>query len=250
MDKKEGIWKWLFVSDMDDTILGDENALENLAENLRAHERDIVIAYNSSRPCASIRTSLAAHPGIPEPDYIIGALGTEIEDARSRQIVLDYSQELKSGWDRGAIARIIRDLGLQPHQDEFQTLLKASYNLPNHTEYRNVLDQLAANQIQAKVIYSGGINLDLIPKNADKGKAVEYLRQRLDLTPGRVVVAGDSGNDLDMFRHNFKGIVVGNADEDLKKLSGANIYHANATHANGVLEGLRFWKVIPQRNYS
>jgi len=238
-------WKWLFVSDVDDTLLGDETALENLARKLSGHRQSIVIAYNSSRPCASVRTSLATHPGIPEPDYIIGALGTEIEDARSRQLDLDYSQRLKVDWDRDSIAKMMHELGFQPHRDEYQTPYKASYNVSNMADYQIVLDHLDEKNIRVNVIYSGGVNLDLIPKNADKGLAVVDLRQLLNLPSERVVVAGDSGNDVDMFLHNFKGIVVGNADEDLKTLSGTNIYQAKADYADGVLEGLHFWGVVP-----
>jgi len=245
MVNKESIGKWLFVSDVDDTILGDEKALEILAGELDSHRQDILIAYNSSRPCASMRLSLIAHPTIPEPDFMIGALGTEIEDGQTGQPLLGYSQSLKVGWDRPLITRITQDLCLQPHQDEFQTPLKASYNLPNEELYRKVLIQLEENHIRAKIIYSGGKNLDLIPQNADKGAAVVFLKQQINILSERVVVAGDSGNDLDMFSHNFKGIVVGNADQDLKKLTGANIYQAKAAHAAGVLEGLRFWSVIP-----
>ncbi|MFU8773321.1 MAG: HAD family hydrolase, partial [Anaerolineales bacterium] len=41
-----------------------------------------------------------------------------------------------------------------------------------------------------------------------------------------------------------KGIVVGNADVELKRLKGPNIYHANNNYAAGVLEGLYYWGVI------
>lgn len=245
MVKCEGNPKWLLASDVDDTILGDANALGQLARVLSNHRHQVIISYNSSRPCASVRASLVAHHGIPEPDYIIGALGTEIENWRSMQLDLKYSEHLKAGWDRESIARLMDELGFQPHKDEYQTAYKASYHVSDAADYQKVLDQIGAKHLRAKVIYSGGVNLDLIPQNADKGLAVVYLRDQLDLPFERVVVAGDSGNDLDMFSHNFKGIVVGNADEDLKKLSGPNIYRARATHAQGVLEGLRYWGVVP-----
>jgi sucrose-phosphate synthase len=58
------------------------------------------------------------------------------------------------------------------------------------------------------------------------------------------VVAGDSGNDVEMFVAPFRGIVVGNADEDLKRLSGPHIYKAEKAHAAGLLEGLRYWGVL------
>ena len=59
-------------------------------------------------------------------------------------------------------------------------------------------------------------------------------------------MAGDSANDLDMFVAPFKGIVVGNAEAVLRDLATQHeyIYQARATHAAGVLEGLRYWGVV------
>jgi hypothetical protein len=42
--------KWLFVSDVDDTLLGDDGALELLSAELKKAADQIVVAYNSSRP--------------------------------------------------------------------------------------------------------------------------------------------------------------------------------------------------------
>jgi hydroxymethylpyrimidine pyrophosphatase-like HAD family hydrolase len=44
-----------------------------------------------------------------------------------------------------------------------------------------------------------------------------------------------------MFECGFCGIVVGNARDELKQLTGKSIYHARQTHAAGVLEGLGHW---------
>ena len=96
----------------------------------------------------------------------------------------------------------------------------------------------------AKVIFSGNKNLDIIPQAAGKGEVIEYLRQQLNISAKQVVVAGDSGNDVDMFIPPYRGIVVGNADPDLEQLKGDHIYHARAFYAAGVLEGLKYWQVV------
>lgn len=63
--------------------------------------------------------------------------------------------------------------------------------------------------------------------------------------PGQqVVVSGDSGNDVDMFIPPFRGIIVGNADADLRVLAGPHVYQAQARYAAGVLEGLQHWGVL------
>jgi sucrose-6F-phosphate phosphohydrolase len=236
---------WLFVSDVDDTLLGDDEALSQLAAQLDRVRDHMIIALNSSRPCASLRQSLAAQPQLPRPDYLIGALGTQIEAARSNQPLIEYEQRLQADWDRDRIAARMERFGFEPHAAEYQTTFKISYNVPGEENYRRVLSELETLHLPLKVIYSSNVNLDIIPRAADKGQAADFLRQHLSLSTDRVVVAGDSANDRDMFTSHFKGIVVANADAVLRALDGPTIYHARASHATGVREGLQYWGVIP-----
>ena len=90
--------RWLFVSDVDDTLLGNDESLAQLAEALQAAADNVVTAYNSSRPCASLRQSLASVPQLPTPNYLIGALGTEIQDGASGELMTDYTYHLNQGW--------------------------------------------------------------------------------------------------------------------------------------------------------
>lgn len=235
--------RFLFISDVDDTLLGDDDALSQLTDALNTNREEIAIAFNSSRPCASIRKSIEQSPNLPRPDYVIGALGTEIEHFETGQNISGYIQYLMNGWRRDEVAALMNEMGFSAHDPEFQTAFKASYHVPGE-QYKKVLEQLEEKQMEVKVIYSGNGNLDIIPTGADKGNAVEFMRQILGFEREQVIVAGDSGNDLDMFTHGFKGIVVGNADETLRSLSEPGIYHAQANCAAGVLEGLRHWGVI------
>lgn len=235
--------RFLFISDMDDTLLGDDAALSKLAAALMQNRGQIVIAYNSSRPCASLRETLAQNKDIPKPDYLIGALGTEIERFATGEALDAYSRNLKEGWQRDKVAALMEQLGFAAHADEFQTEFKASYHVPSAAQFQRVLQHIREAGLNAKIIFSGNKNLDIIPPGADKGKAVIFLQGTLGFRPEQVIVAGDSANDREMFVHTFKGIVVGNADEGLKSLSSPNIYHAKSSCAAGVLEGLRHWGV-------
>ena len=240
--------RWLFVSDVDDTLLGDDVALVELMAALTTTAKRVITAYNSSRPCASLRQSLATVPQLSPPHYLIGGLGTEIEDGKSGQALTGYTEYLGQNWQRDRIVNIIDELGLTPHAAEYQTPLKASYDAPGPEIVAIVQQQLAAAGLPAKIIFSGGKNLDLIPEPAGKGGVIDYLRRQLNIPSERVVVSGDSGNDVEMFNppHGgpYRGIVVGNADPDLQQLKGKHIYHAQLPCAAGVLEGLRFWQVL------
>lgn len=236
--------QWLFVSDVDDTLLGDDQALSQLGQALRSGSAHLTLVYNSSRPCASLRQTLATNPALPLPDYLAGAMGTEIEKGPSGEALADYARFLDQGWDRRRIDLLAGQFGLEPHPREYQTPFKASYDIPNQAIFETFQQDLAATGLQAKAIVSGVKNLDVIPARAGKGQVIQYLQRWLQIPPGQVVVAGDSGNDLEMFVEPYRGIVVANADPELKGRSGPFIYHAQGAYAAGVLEGLRHWQVV------
>lgn len=235
--------RWLFVSDVDDTLTGDDDALAELMNALAAAREWIVLAYNSSRPCATLRQTFREKPQMLTPDFLVGAMGTEIEDGASGEVLTAYSARF-GRWQRDRIGAIMETMPFASHPEAFQTRFKASYDVPGEDAYRQVLERLQTEGIDAKVVYSGGKNLDIIPRAAGKAAVIDFLRQSLQILAEQVVVAGDSGNDLDMFVDPYKGIVVANADPELKVLRGDNIYQARARHAAGVLEGLRHWGVL------
>jgi sucrose-6F-phosphate phosphohydrolase len=240
---------WLFVSDVDDTLLGDDAALERLSAELKKAAGRITVVYNSSRPCDSLRASLSAVPQLLTPDYLIGGMGTEIERGESGERVASmplagYEQYLQAGWDRERAAELVRGLDAVPHPEKFQTPFKVSFDIPGAEAFGVVRQRLAESDLEAKAIFSAGKFLDLIAARAGKGEAIHYLREQTAVPPERVVVAGDSGNDIEMFMAPFRGIVVSNADGDLKRLSGSHIYKATRPYAGGVLEGLRYWGAL------
>lgn len=236
--------RWLFVSDVDDTLLGNDAALMTLNRALSRSTNPIVVAYNSSRPCESLRRSIEENVALTVPNYLIGALGTEIQIGRTGRLLADYSQYIGRRWDRDQVHALAVELGFSPHAPEFQTPLKASFDVPGQWAASEMARRLKGEALEAKVIFSGGKNLDLIPLRAGKGNAIRFLSEKLVIDPSCVVAAGDSGNDLEMFVAPRKGIIVGNADEELKRLQDDHIYHASAAHAAGVLEGLRYWGVL------
>lgn len=126
--------------------------------------------------------------------------------------------------------------------DQWQSPFKRSYYLEE-----NVADRLAQihrrldeRGVRAKVVYSAGKFLDLLPISSGKGEAVRFAAQRCGVALQDVITSGDTGNDLDMMRPElgFRGIAVGNAAEELKAFRAPNVYHARASYAAGILEGL------------
>jgi mannosylfructose-6-phosphate phosphatase len=195
-----------------------------------------------------VRKSIAKS-ALPEPDAIIGGVGTQIE-------LRDAAGQLEGwprhdNWDAEIIRGVLgneRRLRLQPEQ--FLSPFKVSFFADQATS-----EDLAAWQLklqnagmETRMVYSSQRDLDFLPCGCDKGTATAFLAAQWDIPTERVIACGDTGNDSAMFAQGFCGVVVGNALEELKMLDAPRIYLAQAGFAAGVLEGVQHWMSVSDSN--
>jgi mannosylfructose-6-phosphate phosphatase len=233
---------WLLVSDVDDTLLGDDRSVTTFVQWYGEARQYLRLALNSGRFFESVRASVRS-AGLPEPDAYIGGVGTDICFPPAGERLIGWPVVL-AGWNADVIRRVcaeFSELELQPA--EFLSSFKISYygHDLDTTFLKRLRERLTGAGQAARIIYSSNRDLDVLPTGADKGTAVAHLAKHWGIEPSRVIVAGNSGNDLDMFHPSFRGIVVGNAHAELKALRGTNVFHASHSHAAGVLEGLQHW---------
>lgn len=229
--------QWLLVTDVDDTLAGDWSALCEFARSCAS----VLLVLNSSRPRGSLTPTLAAFPAGLRVDGVVSALGTEIEIGG--RTCREWQHQFRD-WDRSLVDKILAEEGCGPHPDEMQTAFKASFDVPA-SRWSAVAGKIFQTVPGSRVITSGKSDFDVIPATADKGAAALHVASLLGIPRDRMIVAGDSGNDLSMFRVADRAIAVGNARRELVDAADpARTYFARATRAAGLIEGLLHWGAI------
>jgi sucrose-phosphate synthase len=234
----------VLVCDLDDTLLGDREALARLLEWIGAQRDVLAFGVATGRKLDSALYVLKEW-GVPAPDVIISGIGTEIRYRFNDTLDLGWHNHIRQGWRRDDLAAALREVpGLTLQSRRKQGPLKLSYNvkparLPSLEAIQEVIHRAG---LQANLVYSRARHLDVLPQRASKGQAVRYLAFKWGIPPDRIITAGDSGNDRDMLLGDMLGIVVGNHSPELGGLRGrARVFFANQPRAAGILEGLRHY---------
>ena len=229
--------QWLLVTDVDDTLAGDWSSLCQFAKSCAS----VLLVLNSSRPRGSLATTLAEFPVELRVDGAVSALGTEIEIGG--RPCRDWQKQFVN-WDRSLVERILAKEGCEPHPDEMQTAFKASFAVPA-SRWSAVAEKIFQTVPGSRVITSGKSDFDVTPATANKGAAALHVASILGIPRDRMIVAGDSGNDLSMFQVADRAIAVGNARRELIDAADpARTYFARAPRAAGLIEGLLHWGAL------
>ena len=240
----------LFSTDLDGTVVGDNAATARFRDfwlSLPEETRPILV-FNSGRLIDDQLELLEKVP-LPKPDYIIGGVGTMLSCRDQPSLPKAFTASLGQDFDVEKIIRVMSGLhGVTIQPERYQHGLKSSWYMHDADEaaLAHVEERLAENGIHARVVYSSSRDLDILPRAADKGAAISWLCDHLEIGLDEAVVAGDTGNDKAMFQlPDIRGIVVANALEELKALAAGtmNIFQADEPEADGVLEGLTHWTV-------
>ena len=116
-------------------------------------------------------------------------------------------------------------------------------NNPNNI--KKVRKLLIENKIKCSFIFSHGQFIDILPYRASKGKAIRYLAYRWNIPFENILVAGDSGNDIEMLKGDLLGVVVANYSKELENLKGSRrIYFSDKRFAAGIKDGINHYNFM------
>ena len=243
--------KFMFVTDLDNTFVGDDDALRELEQLLSQHRQEYgtKIVYATGRS-PFLYQELKNEKNLIDPDALVLSVGTEIYLDKSDTPDSSWSEKLSQGWNREVVLSKTADFPeLKPQPDTEQGEFKVSFFLEKSVA-TGVLSRLESilseSDLDVKLIYSSGIDLDIVPSRSDKGQAMQFLRQKWDFVAERTVACGDSGNDIALFAvGEERGILVGNARPELLQWHNENPanhrYLAKKVCAGGIIEGLKYF---------
>jgi len=236
----------LLVCDIDNTLLGDSDALTELVQHISQHSA-LGFGVATGRHLSSALKVLNEN-SVPIPDILITSVGTEIHYGRKLQQDSDWQRHIDYRWERPRLQQAmegIPGLRLQPKENQRHHKLSYYINPDKAPPIKELTRYLRNQNLSANLIYSHQAYLDLLPIRASKGQAVRYLGAKWGIAPQHMLVAGDSGNDTEMLRGDTLGVVVGNYSPELRHLRGEpKIYFANGYYARGVLEGLEHYAFL------
>ncbi|MCA9126404.1 MAG: HAD-IIB family hydrolase [Planctomycetales bacterium] len=236
----------LIITDLDNTLTGDAEALADFNALIRDHE-NIGFGIATGRKLDSAM-ALIAELGLPKPDLIDTDAGTQLHYGEALTPDFSWRKQIDYAWKPREIDAFLAELpGLFRQPDENQSEFKISYEIDAEKapSVAAIKKQLRAAGLRAKVVLSLGMYLDVIPVRGGSDSTMRHALWKWGFSPDNVLVAGDSGNDAGMLLGRTLGVVVGNYSPELEALRNKpRIYFAEGRHARGIIEGIHYYQFL------
>jgi sucrose-phosphate synthase len=237
----------LFVTDIDHTLIGDDNTqLNALLDALKANRPTVGFVVATGRSIASAKDHLKKYD-VDGVDVLITSVGAEIYYGPRLQQSRSWQTHIAAKWEPDKIRRALQALPYLTYQEEAtQRRFKISYYMdPGKDRLAEIHNRLLNQKCKYNLVYSHDQYLDILPYRASKGKAIRFLCYKWEIPLRNIVVSGDSGNDEEMLRGEPAAIVVANYSPELDVLrKSKHVYFARQPCAGGILEGLKKYRFL------
>jgi len=233
------------ISDLDQNLLGDTSALQELISVIKKHRKTTKFAIATGRRLDSA-VKIMKKNKIPEPDILITSCGTEIYYAPKLTMDTAWKNHIEYHWTPYKVRRVMSEISgllLQAKSEQSKFKVSYYYDEKNAPDFETINSLLHQEELSVNLNIAFGQFIDVIPIRASKGLALRYIADRWQIPLKRIFVAGGSGADEDMMRGNTLAAVVANRHhEELSQLEdNERIYFADKPFAAGILEALEFY---------
>ena len=236
----------IIVTDLDNTLTGDDEALGQFRE-LLAENENIGFGVATGRHLSSAM-EMIDKLSLPQPDVLDTDSGTQLHYGPRLQEDTSWRAQIDHVWQPEKIVEALDGFkGLEPQRESQQSPFKLSYlrvgtKPPTAAAIRK---HLRTHKLRAKVILSLDAYIDILPVRGGSDCSIRHLMWKWGFSPEKVLVAGDSGNDAGMLLGRTLGVVVANHGRELNRLrKRPRIYFAESSHAAGILEGINYYNFL------
>ena len=251
----------VLASDLDRTLLPNgkwpitKDSIELFNRLIQEHE--VFLIYVTGRNLELAQKGVQEY-GFIEPNIFITDVGARVWVKKGTSWFEDnnWQEQIKNThkrWDHKKIEEAVKKVrGVSHQEEENNSLFKQSYYATNKRVVREVKEQLRG-LFDEHIIHSTDPLtkkelLDIMPQKVTKLTAIQFIQEKLGVREQNITYCGDSGNDIEPLTGKYRGIVVRNADKELRealeeKQGSQKTYFAqgsklgNGYYVNGVIEG-------------
>ncbi|MDF2066177.1 HAD-IIB family hydrolase [Bacillus sp. Cr_A10] len=234
---------YMLATDLDGTLVGDPSALQRLLQHYENSNIEVELVYITGRHFASV-SSLIEIENLPNPDILITDVGAAIYTSEKLTEDTTWEKKMHTNWHP---ERIIKLASFFPalQRQTLPSTKRISFTVDQNEEVVKQFEKaLVEENIPHKLIFSSNRDVDILPENSGKGEALNYILQNYANEGVKVLIAGDSGNDMDMLALGHPSVIVGNAQLELVQMKNhPYLYRATEHFAGGIYEAwLHFYK--------
>lgn len=257
----------IIALDMDGTLLNSDKIVTERTKKAlkKAREMGIKVVLASGRPIDGLKRYLEELSLIDNDEYVLSYNGCLVQETKTKKIICE---KVLKGKDLKYVYKVSKDLDVNIHAFSAErglitpknskyteveaTINGIDINVLNYDEIPDdedivkimyidepeVLDRAIANipkEMYEKyyMMKSAPHFFEIINKYGNKGVGLKALADYLNVKREEVIAMGDAGNDLAMIEYAGLGVAMGNADEEVKKISN---YITKTNNEDGVAE--------------
>lgn len=228
----------VLATDIDGTLVG-YGGEESLALFLRRHQ-EIGVIYLTGRT-RNTAQELVRRYRFPVPLALSTDVGADIYWGPDLRLDDTWAFRMRQDWSPRRVRSVLSEVpgvtfaGRNSHW-------RLTFRLDDESLVPMAKKQLIQAGVPARTFYDERDHrLDVLPRGALKGRALQRVLSRLGIPAQNCFVAGDAENDGDMFQGRYRGVLVSNGSPLVSERLSDRIMRSELPGASGVLDGLKRW---------